>query len=186
MAIFKSMLLKLLEQHYQIYVVLFYYGLIIIITGISDLRWRQLERSWFNPFWLLCRGMQLLCLNGQQLAVHLFWLAQHRKTQVLFVFVSFPLVFVQFLPANNDVNLLQKSSKMSPPVLDLVIISRENRLWMKNTAIITSSLTVRRLIYLGKTWDIVSLGIIDESIMNHFTSKKQLYSGDGDKWKGVA
>lgn len=32
------MLLKLLEQHYQIYVVLFYYGLIIIITGISDLR----------------------------------------------------------------------------------------------------------------------------------------------------
>lgn len=38
MAIFKSMLLKLLEQHYQIYVVLFYYGLIIIITGISDLR----------------------------------------------------------------------------------------------------------------------------------------------------
>lgn len=38
MAVFKSMLLKLLEQHYQIYVVLFYYGLIIIITGISDLR----------------------------------------------------------------------------------------------------------------------------------------------------
>lgn len=38
MAIFKSMLLKVLEQHYQIYVVLFYYGLIIIITGISDLR----------------------------------------------------------------------------------------------------------------------------------------------------
>lgn len=38
MAIFKSMLLKLLEQHYQIYVLLFYYGLIIIITGISDLR----------------------------------------------------------------------------------------------------------------------------------------------------
>lgn len=37
MAIFKSMLLKLLEQHYQIYVLLFYYGLIIIITGISDL-----------------------------------------------------------------------------------------------------------------------------------------------------
>lgn len=38
MAIFKSMLLKLLQQHYQIYVLLFYYGLIIIITGISDLR----------------------------------------------------------------------------------------------------------------------------------------------------
>lgn len=37
MAIFKSMLLKLFEQHYQIYVLLFYYGLIIIITGISDL-----------------------------------------------------------------------------------------------------------------------------------------------------
>lgn len=37
MAIFKSMLLKSPEQHFEIYVLLFYYGLIIIIAAVSDL-----------------------------------------------------------------------------------------------------------------------------------------------------
>lgn len=76
MAIFKSMLLKLLEQHDQIYVVLFYSGLIIIITGISDLRGGGPSMVALIHFDCSAGGTPPLCLSGHPLC------RMHRRCSV--------------------------------------------------------------------------------------------------------
>lgn len=89
MAIFKSMLLKLLEQHYQIYVVLFYYGLIIIITGISDLRggsWSVVGLIHFD-----CSAEECSCFAwvDNNLPCASYDCLKLKKTRLVFVFVFF-------------------------------------------------------------------------------------------------
>lgn len=148
MAIFKCMLLKLLEQHYQIYVLLFYYGLIIIITGISDLRrgsWSVVALIHFDCSAEERRGSAWT--DGYSPCTSDDWLRGGVDQSVSHSFFG-PRYFVA-------VRFHLRQNPTSFAGFERI----EKHMFLKNgvSAFITVSFTVLQAINLPKTWDIGSL-----------------------------